>query len=168
MTPDSPTDAPKPKRPGVRLSADEAWAFIESSHTGIVTTLRRDGVPIALPVWFAVLDRCIYMSTPAGSKKVARVRNDSRASFLVEGGEMWAELTAVHLTGTAEIIEPSDELATRFAAAINVKYDAFRAKAAAVPDATKKHYAQSSAFVRFTPDERIVSWDNARLFAKSN
>jgi len=32
-----------------RLSPEEAWAVVEASHTGIFTSLRRDGVPIALP-----------------------------------------------------------------------------------------------------------------------
>ena len=40
---------------GVRLTSDEAWAFVEHAHTGIFTTLRRDGQPVALPVWFATV-----------------------------------------------------------------------------------------------------------------
>ena len=49
---------------GVSLSEDEAWAFIESSMTGIVTTMRGDGFPLALPVWFVALDHMIYFRTP--------------------------------------------------------------------------------------------------------
>ena len=79
----------------IRLSEDEAWDVISASHTGILTTLRRDGSPIALPVWFAVVDRTVCMRTPRRTKKVARVRRDPRASFLVESGERWAELVAV-------------------------------------------------------------------------
>ena len=85
----------------VRLSPDEAWGIIEHAHTGIFTSLRRDGTPVALPVWFVSLDRRIYVSGPAGSKKFARVRRDPRVSFLVESGTRWAELVAVHLSGDA-------------------------------------------------------------------
>ena len=77
---------------GVRLTDDEAWAELAAAHTGILTTLRRDGRPVALPVWFAVLDRRIYVRTPAGTHKVGHVRHDPRATFLVERGERWAEL----------------------------------------------------------------------------
>ncbi|MGH9137555.1 MAG: pyridoxamine 5'-phosphate oxidase family protein [Acidimicrobiales bacterium] len=42
---------------GVRLTDDEAWAFLENGHIGILTSLRRDGWPVSLPVWFVVLDR---------------------------------------------------------------------------------------------------------------
>ena len=38
---------------GVRLDDDEAWAELDAAHTGILTTLRRDGWPVSLPVWFA-------------------------------------------------------------------------------------------------------------------
>src|SRR5215467_14621975 len=105
----------------VRLSPDAAWAFIEDSHTGIFTTLRRDGMPIALPVWFVALDRTICMSAPSGTKKLSRLRHDPRASFLVEAGDKWAELEAVHLTGRVEFVDDETEKA-RISTAIQAKY----------------------------------------------
>ena len=90
---------------GIRLSADEAWQTLEHAHTGILTTLRGDGVPISLPVWFVVLDRKIYVSGPTHTKKFARVRRDPRVSFLVESGRRWVDLVGVHLTGTARIVD---------------------------------------------------------------
>ena len=146
----------------VRLSPEEAWAVVEASHTGIFTSLRRDGVPIALPVWFVVLDRRIYASGPAGAKRVARIRRDPRVSFLVESGERWAELRAVHLTGRARVVTEPEVLA-RVAEALDAKYRAFRTPRAAMPAATRTHYDVKLATIEITPDERILSWDNARL-----
>src|ERR1700761_4285918 len=60
--------------PMIRFTQDEAWEELASAHTGILTTLRRDGMPIALPVWFVAEDRTIAIMTPAGTKKIARVR----------------------------------------------------------------------------------------------
>jgi nitroimidazol reductase NimA-like FMN-containing flavoprotein (pyridoxamine 5'-phosphate oxidase superfamily) len=146
---------------GVRLEADEAWAVLASAHTGILTTLRRDGMPIALPVWFVVLDRTICLSVPARTKKVARIRHDPRASFLVESGLAWRDLEAVHLTGTVEEVEDL-ELIRRIDGALDVKYGAFRTPRADMPERTRAHYADR-AFLRLHPDERILSWDNRRL-----
>jgi PPOX class probable F420-dependent enzyme len=157
------TEPPQARR-GVRLSPDEAWAAIEQSHTGIFTTLRKDGTPIALPVWFVVIDRRIYTTTPSGTKKVNRVRCDARASFLVESGERWAELKAVHLTGRATVVTSDDDLLARVDAAHAEKYAAFRTTSTKMPAAARQHYAQERAVVCFEPDERILSWDNARLF----
>ena len=78
---------------------EEAWDFIERSHTGVFGTLRSDGTPIMLPIWFVVIERKIYVRTSADSKKANRARRNPRASFLVECGERWAELQAVHMVG---------------------------------------------------------------------
>lgn len=148
----------------VRLSEAEAWDVLATSHTGIFTTLRRDGMPIALPVWFVALDRTVCLAAPSRTKKVARLRNDPRASFLVESGERWAELQAVHLTGTVEVIDDDAEKA-RIDAALEEKYAPFRTERTAMPEATQAHYA-GRTFFRLVPDARIVSWDNRRLRLK--
>lgn len=145
----------------VRLAPEEAWAVIEASHTGILTTLRADGFPIALPVWFVVLDGTIGIAAPTRTKKVARIRRDPRASFLVESGERWAELRAVHLTGRVDIVD-DEPTAHEIDRALDHKYASFRTAPAEQPAATRAHYA-GRTFLRFLPDARILSWDNARL-----
>jgi PPOX class probable F420-dependent enzyme len=148
----------------IRLTVDEAWEAVESAHTGILTTLRRDGMPIALPVWFVVDDRSVALMTPAGTKKIARIRHDPRASFLVESGEQYTELRGVHLTGRVEAVE--DATATsRIEAAVNAKYAGYRPPADRLPAAAQAYYAKQ-AFLRFVPEDRILTWDNARLVMK--
>lgn len=150
---------------GVRLSDGEAWDVVAASHTGIFTSLRRDGVPIALPVWFVVVDRRVYVSGPATAKKVARVRHDPRVSFLVESGERWRDLRAVHLTGRARVVgsDETDVLA-HVAAAADAKYAPFRTARDDMPDATRRHYSVLTAVIEITADQRVLSWHNARLF----
>jgi PPOX class probable F420-dependent enzyme len=146
---------------GIRLTPDEAWEAVGAAHTGILTTLRRDGMPIALPVWFVVEDRTVAMMTPAGTKKIARVQHDPRASFLVESGERWVELRAVHLTGRVEIVRDTTAI-SRIEAAVNDKYAAFRPPVASLPAATQTYYARQ-VFLRFVPDGGILTWDNSRI-----
>ena len=146
----------------VRLNSEEIASFLETSHTGIFTTLRRDGMPIALPVWFVAIDGRIYVATPAKTKKVARIRKDDRVSFLVETGERWAELKAVQLNGRARLVEDSDLLA-KVATGLNEKYAAFRTRRSTMPKSAQKHYGGGQAVIEITPDERILSWDNAKL-----
>jgi PPOX class probable F420-dependent enzyme len=148
----------------IRLTVDGAWEAVESAHTGILTTLRRDGMPIALPVWFAVEDHTVVVMTPAGTKKLARVRHDPRASFLVESGEQYVDLRGVHLTGRVEVVEDATAM-SRIEAAVNAKYAAFRPPAGRLPAAAQAYYAKQ-AFLRFVPDDRMVTWDNARLVMK--
>lgn len=146
---------------GIRLSEDEAWQVLEASHTGILTTLRVDGSPISLPIWFVALDRSICFYTPLRTKKIARIKNDSRGAFLVESGKRWAELRAVHLSGKIEPVEDEREI-DRITAALDAKYDAFRTAKADMPAATQEVYA-SRKYYRFVPSSRILTWDNSRL-----
>ncbi len=148
----------------IRLTSDEAWEAVGAAHTGILTTLRHDGMPIALPVWFVVDDRSIALMTPAGTKKIARIRHDPRASFLVESGEQYTELRGVHLTGHVELVEDAAAI-SRIEAAVNAKYAAFRPPAASLPAAAQAYYAHQ-VFLRFVPNDRILTWDNGRLVMK--
>ena len=149
---------------GIRLSADEAWDTLERAHTGVLTTLRRDGVPISLPVWFVVLDRTIYVSGPAHTQKFARVTHDPRVSFLVESGERWVDLVGIHLTGTARIVDDA-QLLECVTDALADKYERFRTPRDEMPDATRANYETTVTTIAITPDDRILSWENARLFA---
>ena len=144
------------------MTDDEVWAFVADAHTGIMTTLRSDGVPISLPLWFACIDRTIYARSRG--KKLLRIGRDPRSSFLVESGHRWAELKAVHFTGKAEVVDLDSELAGQVRADLDRKYSAFRTSRADMPKETSEHYAQAmGGVVRFTPDAKVLSWDNRKL-----
>jgi hypothetical protein len=48
-------------------------------------------------------------------------------------------------------------------AEFNDKYAQFRTARGSMAEDTKTHYERPRAFFEFTPDERILSWDNRRL-----
>jgi PPOX class probable F420-dependent enzyme len=146
---------------GVRLTEDEQRAFLEQGHTGIVTTLRRDGWPVSLPVWYAVVDGKVYLGTPPKSKKVARVKHDQRCSFLVESGEKWVDLIAVEFRATATIVEDAAE-AEAAEKALAEKYAGFGPPAQLLPDATKKHYSARTV-IRLDPTGPAISWNNQKI-----
>jgi PPOX class probable F420-dependent enzyme len=148
----------------VRLDADEAWAAVEAAHTGILTSLRSDGWPISLPVWFVVLDRRVFISGPARAKKFVRIRRDPRVCFLVESGTRWAELKGVAITGRAKILEEGARM-DQVRLALHEKYLGFRTPRSEMPEATRAHYDTPAAMMEIVPDERVLSWDNSRLWA---
>ncbi|MDO8390378.1 MAG: pyridoxamine 5'-phosphate oxidase family protein [Actinomycetota bacterium] len=148
--------------PSPRMTEDEIWSFVADSHSGVMTTLRRDGSPVALPLWFVCLDRTIYCRTRG--KKLDRIRNDPRASFLVESGKKWTELKAVHLSGVAEIVDIDPDLAQRYREETARKYAGFRTASDDMPTKTAEHYRRTmGGVVRFTPTGKILNWDNAKL-----
>jgi nitroimidazol reductase NimA-like FMN-containing flavoprotein (pyridoxamine 5'-phosphate oxidase superfamily) len=147
----------------IRLSRDEAWEELARAHTGIFTSLKADGTPITLPLWFVTLDERIYISAPARTKEIARLRRNPRCSFLVESGTYWRELKAVLLTGNAR--EVTDEgLKQRVRNALDAKYDRYRSKRSSMPKETRSVYeAPGSVMFEMVPDDRILTWDNARI-----
>jgi nitroimidazol reductase NimA-like FMN-containing flavoprotein (pyridoxamine 5'-phosphate oxidase superfamily) len=146
---------------GFRLTDDEAWAFVEDARIGILTTLRGDGVPIAMPVWFAACERQIYVRTRG--QKLVRIGRDPRASFLVERGRRWADLQAVHLTGRACAVDPDRALRDRLEREMERKYRDLRLEPAAMPRQVSATYSAGMRWVAFTPDERLLSWNNRAL-----
>jgi PPOX class probable F420-dependent enzyme len=151
---------------GIRLSQDEAWDVLAQSRTGILTTLKLDGAPITLPVWFAALERTICFITPVHTKKVARLRRDPRASFLVESGARWSELRGVHLTGVVEEVHDDADKA-RIDSAVSEKYRDLMTRASRLPAATRDYYA-ARVFFRLVPAERMLTWDNSRIEVASD
>ena len=147
---------------GIKLDDDDLWEFLSSGHEGAMTTLRRDGWPVTLPVWYVVKDRAVYLRTQPKTKKVARIKNDPRSSFLVSSGERWAELKAAVLTCRAVAVE-DPLLRTEVLALFDEKYDAFRTPKADMPESSQKHYKGESVVLRLDMDDVVLSWDNSRL-----
>lgn len=150
---------------GIRLTEDEAWDVLNESHTGILTTLRAEGSPVTLPVWFVMLDRTICFRTPRQAKKVSRIRRDPRASFLVESGLRWAELRAVHLSGPVREVGDERDRA-RVLAALDEKYAPFRTAGADMSQSARERYADWAVF-RLVPDSKLLTWDNSRIAVKA-
>jgi PPOX class probable F420-dependent enzyme len=148
----------------VRMTREEAFDRLASTHTGIVTTLRRDGMPISTPVWFVVHEDAVYFGTPSMSKKAARLRRDSKVGFVIEGGKRWAELWAVHLAGRATPVDDPAELAA-VAAAQAEKYAGFSTPRHEYPEDTRRFYESDTRRIvyRIDAEDRILSWDNTKL-----
>jgi nitroimidazol reductase NimA-like FMN-containing flavoprotein (pyridoxamine 5'-phosphate oxidase superfamily) len=137
------------------------WELLDQQRVGVFTSMRRDGTPISLPVWYAPIRRRVYLRTPLRSKKLIRVRNNPRVAFLCEMGERWVELRAVHLTGTATVVvDPSivDEVDSAF----DARYAALRPPRRELPGSARAQYRDFEV-VEIEPDARVLSWDNARL-----
>jgi PPOX class probable F420-dependent enzyme len=148
---------------GIQLSDDELWAYVSAARTAVLTTLRRDGWPVALPVWFAVQDRLIYLKTFPALVKAKRIAHDARASFVVEDGETWTELRAVTLSATAELLPEGPEADTA-RRALAAKYPPdVDVPVHRLPEASRAYYGAQDVIIRLTPSGTPISWDNNRL-----
>ena len=97
------------------MTPAERDAFLASVRLGILSTLRHDGSPVTVPVWFEWDGAAVRCFTSAGSGKVRRLQRDPRASLLVVNDvgepEAW-----VAFDGEVSILrEGAIELAERLA-----------------------------------------------------
>ncbi len=92
------------------MTPDQVRAFmLDGSRTGKLATVRADGSPHVVPVWFTFDDvgRIVFL-TGAGSLKARNMVRDPRVAIAVDDESMpfaWARVD-----GTAELEAESDEL----------------------------------------------------------
>jgi len=72
-------------------------------------TFRKNGQGVKTPVWFARHDDVLYVYTEAGSGKIKRLRNNSRARVAV--CNMRGDVKGPWLDATASIIDGEEQLA---------------------------------------------------------
>ena len=78
-----------------------------------LTTFKRDGTPVGVPVWQAVGDGRIWIFTEAASWKVKRLRRDPRVEVTtcdmrgnLDGGPTWS--------GTGRVVDDPDTIARAY------------------------------------------------------
>ncbi|MEY4224475.1 MAG: hypothetical protein RIS33_1409 [Actinomycetota bacterium] len=71
-----------------------------------LTTFKRDGTPVATPVWFNVIDGKIYVTTGADAWKVKRIKNNPRVEFAT--CTQRGKVTGPTIAGSARILSPEE------------------------------------------------------------
>ncbi len=103
-----------------RLTPDEARAFLSAApRTAKLATVRADGSPHVVPVWFALDGETLVFTTGAGSVKGRALRRDPRVSLCVEDDR--PPYAYVRVDGTASLSEDLDDM-LRWAKRIGARY----------------------------------------------
>lgn len=147
---------------GVEGIADEAWAMVGATHESVLTTLRKDGRPVSLPVWHVVLDNRIYVRTPRVSNKVTRILNDPRGSFVVSSGHTFPELAGVIAEVDVSVVG-DDELAARAISALDAKHPDFGPAIGKLPSEMQEVFA-NACILQLDVIGSFTTWNNAGLF----
>ena len=95
-----------------KMNDDERERFLAEPRYGILTTVRSDGSPIGVPVWFDWDGETVRMFTGVISPKIKRLQGDPRASLLVVNhlteNEAWVSFdgpVSIHEEGGLELAE---------------------------------------------------------------
>jgi PPOX class probable F420-dependent enzyme len=86
-------------------SDTQPWTTIEGRYLSI-TSFRRDGTPVATPVWFVQDGARLLVQTDADSYKVRRIRRNPQGSVAVCNSA--GHLRGQSVAATAEVLPAAD------------------------------------------------------------
>ena len=93
------------------MTPAEVGEFLKSQRTLILSTVKRDGSPVAHALWFTYLDDAVYFDTQSASFKAHNIKRDNRVCCLVEAGEKYFDLRGVMIQGHCTRVEDEAEVA---------------------------------------------------------
>jgi PPOX class probable F420-dependent enzyme len=145
------------RRDQIKMTPEEADAFLAEEKTVTCATNGRNGFPHLMPLWYVLRDGRIWAWTYAKSQKVRNLERDPRATLQVETGIEYAELRGVMLRCEVEI-HRDVEVVTDFAMELVDRYmgggdgarDGFRQQ------------APKRVALEFVERDR-VTWDHRKL-----
>lgn len=146
------------RRDQIRMTDDEVAAFLRGRHTMNIATLRADGTPHLVAMWYGFLGDAPAFWTYGKSQKILNLRRDPRITCLVEEGDDYSELIGVELVGRAEILDDRESVMT-------VGRSVFERHQGEVTDAVLpviETVGAKRVAVRIDV-ERVVSWDHRKL-----
>ena len=102
------------------MTRDEWQAFLsEGTRTGKLATVRKDGRPHVVPIWFVLDGEDILLTTGGDSVKAKALKRDGRACLCVDDER--PPFAFVMVEAQASISEDPDEM-LRWATAIGGRY----------------------------------------------
>jgi PPOX class probable F420-dependent enzyme len=148
------------RRDAIRMSPEEALAFLEEERTVTCATNGRNGFPHLMPLWYVLRDGRIWAWTYAKSQKVKNLERDPRATLQVETGVEYAELRGLMLRCDAEVHRDVD-VVVDFAMELVGRYSGSGSEHDAARDAFREQ-APKRVALEFVERER-VTWDHRKL-----
>ena len=144
------------------LSPDEVRDFLESQGTLVLSTVKKDGAPVAHALWFTYLDDAVYFDTQSASFKARNIARDNRVCCLVEAGETYFELRGVMIQGHCVPVEDEAEIA-RVEAAKERKNQRIGSGLAEMPewfgDSRTKRRERGARALFKVPMEKVTTWN---------
>jgi PPOX class probable F420-dependent enzyme len=156
------------KPAAMQMTPEEIDAFLDSQRTLLFVTIRRDGSPVAHPLWFTRLGRNLYVNTRSDSLKIRNVARDPRVCAVVEAGETYFDLRGVRIEGRCQRVEDPDEIA-RVAAAQAEKDRRIGSGMGEMPEwfsgSRSRRLGRGERVLLRIPMARVYAWDFSRLRA---
>ncbi len=148
------------RRAAIRMSDEEALAFLDEQRTVICATNGHDGFPHLMPLWYVVRGGTLWAWTYAKSQKTKNLERDPRATLQIETGDAYDQLRGLMLR-TEAVLHRDEDTVLGFVAELAARY----APPGADPEAMRDGFAKQApkrVAIEFAEVGR-VSWDHRKL-----
>ena len=93
------------RRSQITMTDDEVVEFIADRRTVVLATVKADGRPHLVPMWFVPDGSTIEVWSYGRSQKTVNLRRDPRATLLLETGDSYDQLRGVSLECDVELLD---------------------------------------------------------------
>jgi PPOX class probable F420-dependent enzyme len=146
----------------VAMSEEEVFAFLRQLRVIFVATVKPNGHPHVVPVWFTVIGKKLYFRTQDYKVKVKNIARNPWVACSAEAGDKYVSLRGVMIEGIARIVEDEEE-SRRVQQEIIARTRDLRWRAEDMPrDWVEARMREHYVVVEITP-HKISSWDNSKL-----
>lgn len=152
------------RRGQITMSEDEIVDFIAQRRIVVLATLKSDGRPHLVPMWFVHDGPVIEVWSYGRSQKTLNLRRDPRATLLLETGAEYGELRGVSLECDVEVLEAPEDV-ERIGMGLAERYGGAAPSGLAASEearAALRAKAAKRVGLRFTPT-RTITWDHRKL-----
>ncbi|PKW15177.1 PPOX class F420-dependent oxidoreductase [Saccharopolyspora spinosa] len=152
------------RRGQITMSGDEIVDFIAQRRIVVLATLKSDGRPHLVPMWFVHDGLVIEVWSYGRSQKTLNLRRDPRATLLLETGTEYGELRGVSLECDVEVLEAPEDV-ERIGMGLAERYRGAAPSGLAASDEARsvlRARAAKRVGLRFTPT-RTITWDHRKL-----
>jgi general stress protein 26 len=148
------------RRGAIKMTPEEAQAFLEGEKTVTCATNGRDGFPHLMPLWYVLREGRLWAWTYAKAQKTKNLERDPRATLQVEAGLAYEELRGVMLR--CEVVLHRDlETVEGIAMELVDRYSGPGPEFDPVRDAFRRQ-APKRVGLEFVERDR-VTWDHRKL-----
>ena len=144
------------------MSSREEEDFLYSGRILRLASIKKDGTPHIVPVWYLYENGKIYLWTDAASIKVKNIRRNNTVAMCVDVGEAYYDLKNVIMKGKCKVLK-DESLAMRIEEKFCTKYFG----SSSHPQA--KEYLSKEAnhlVIEIEPSKKWHSEDFSRLLKK--
>jgi PPOX class probable F420-dependent enzyme len=149
------------RRDAIRMSEDEAYAFLSAHKVGVLGTVGPRNVPHMVNVGYLVDGRRLVFTSFAAAQKVRNIERAGQASLLVEIAWPYNEVKGVLVSGPTTIVTDTDHVID-----VTSRMKSLHAEMSGTSEGTPEidvaKYAPKRVAIYIEP-ERVVSWDHTRL-----